>query len=76
MWASKKELDEALKKDKRYMLVSAKNIYNNNLIMNINQSNDYWETGLQRPDLLLLDLSAIFHPEDYKGYKSHWYRKL
>jgi iron complex transport system substrate-binding protein len=76
LWASKKELDEAMKKDKRYTLIRAKNIYNNNLVMNINHSNDYWETGLQRPDLLLLDLTAIFHPEDYKGYKSHWYRKL
>lgn len=76
MWASKKELNEAMKKDKRYTLISAKNIFNNNLIMNINKSNDYWESGLQRPDLLLLDLSAIFHPEDYKVHKSHWYRKL
>lgn len=76
MWASKKELDEAVKKDKRYSLITAKNIYNNNLITNINKSNDYWETGLQRPDLLLLDLSIIFHPEDYKDHKTHWYRKL
>jgi iron complex transport system substrate-binding protein len=76
MWASRKELEEVFKKDKRYTLITAKNIYNNNLIMNINKSNDFWESGLQRPDLLLLDLSRIFHPEDNKAHKLHWYRKL
>lgn len=76
LWVSKKELDKTMKKDRRYMLITAKNIYNNNLIMNINKSNDYWETGLQRPDLLLLDLSAILHPENYRSHQLHWYRKL
>ena len=76
MWESRKDLVEATKKDSRYLLISAENIFNNNLILNSHKANDYWEMGLQRPDLLLLDLSKMFHPEDYKEQKLHWYRKL
>jgi iron complex transport system substrate-binding protein len=75
-WASKNERDIAFKQDHRYSLISAKNIYNNDLITNKNKSNDFWETGLQRPDLLLLDISALIHPEEYIGHKLRWYRKL
>jgi len=76
MWESRKDLVAATKKDNRYLLITAENIFNNNLVINSHKANDYWEMGLQRPDLLLLDLSKIFHPEDYKEHKLHWYRKL
>lgn len=76
LWASHEDLTKAMNKDKRYSLITAKNIYNNNLISNADKYTDYWETGLQRPDLLLLDLSAIFHPEEYKEHVSRWYRRL
>lgn len=64
------------KKDKRYQFINAKKVFNNNQITNEYMANDYWEMGMQRPDLLLLDLVAIFHPEDYKGHKLHWYHQL
>ena len=76
MWSSRRDLTEAYKRDNRYTLITAKNILNNNLIINASKANDYWETALQRPDLLLLDLSAIFHPEVFKDHKTQWYRKL
>lgn len=64
------------KKDKRYGLITAKKIFNNNLITNDSMANDYWETGMQRPDLLLMDLSMIFHLDDYKKQNLHWYHQL
>lgn len=76
MWGGAKDLTDALRKDSRYSLVKAKNIYNNNLIKNENNYNDFWEMGMQRPDLLLLDLSALFHPELAMSHKLRWYRKL
>jgi iron complex transport system substrate-binding protein len=76
MWESKNDLVKATKKDSRYLLITAKNMFNNNLIINSHKANDYWEMGLQRPDLLLFDLSKMFHPEEYKEHKLHWYRKL
>ena len=75
-WISKKERDEAMKKDSRYSLIKTKKIFNNNLLVNKFNSNDFWESGLQRPDLLLLDLSILFHPENYSGLSPRWYRTL
>ena len=31
--------------------------------MNPNGGNDYWESGVVHPDLVLRDLVKIFHPE-------------
>ena len=75
-WSSKIERDEAMKKDSRYSMIKANKTYNNNLLVNKFNSNDFWETGLQRPDLLLLDLSLLFHPENYSGLSPHWYRSI
>lgn len=79
-WENHNELLAAFEKDSRYQLISARitpgNIYNNNLMTNKNKANDYWETGMQRPDLLLLDFSAIFHPKEFKNHKFQWYQKL
>lgn len=76
MWSGHADLVAALKKDSRYSLISAKNIYNNNLIHNKDGFNDFWETGMQRPDLMLLDLSALFYPEKHPGHKLKWYQKI
>jgi iron complex transport system substrate-binding protein len=65
-----------MKHDPRYRTLKAIRVYNNNLILNDNKSSDYWETAMQRPDLLLKDLSALFHPEYFPGYQLRWYRKL
>lgn len=75
-WASHDDLTSATTKNSQYLLIKAKNIYNNNLIRNKNNSNDYWETGMQRPDLILRDLSVLFNPKEYKDHKTHWYQKL
>ncbi len=38
-------------------------VYNNNMIQNPNGGNDYWESGLLKPHIILQDLIEIFHPE-------------
>jgi len=38
-------------------------IYNNNGRVNEFGGNDYWESGVAHPDLILADLIAIFHPD-------------
>lgn len=75
-WESTEAMKEATDRDSRYKFIRANEIYNNNLIMNKDKASDYWETAMQRPDLLLKDLSAILHPESFKGYSLRWYRKL
>lgn len=39
-------------------------------------ANDFWETGLLRPDLLLKDLVKIFHPELLPNHNLYFYQRL
>ncbi len=49
------------------------NVYNNNARTNAAGGNDYWESSIVNPDILLRDLIKIFHPglvqEDFVYYK-------
>jgi iron complex transport system substrate-binding protein len=62
--------------DPRYNRFSKIPVYNNNKLLNAAGFNDYWETGLSRPDLLLKDLYSIFHPEKNLNPKLVWYKEL
>lgn len=43
--------------------VREKRVYNNNLRLTPTGGNDYWESAVVRPDVVLRDLLHIFHPE-------------
>lgn len=43
--------------------VREKTAYNNNLRLTATGGNDYWESAVVRPDVVLRDLIHIFHPE-------------
>ena len=75
-WKNHLDLENGVKKDSRYKFIQAKKVFNNTLVLNKDNFNDYWEEGMQRPDLVLSDLSAIFHPENFKNYKMRWYISL
>ncbi len=68
---------ELLAFDPRYSdLPAVKNqqIFNNNLRAVPGSGNDYWESGVVHPDLVLADLVKIFHPglidrKDFSYYK-------
>lgn len=53
-----------------------KKIYNNNKRMSKNGGNDYWESGIVNPHLILKDLIAIFHPELIENHQLYYYKKL
>lgn len=38
--------------------------------------NDFFEKGSTRPDWVLADLIALFHPELLPGHRFRWYRRL
>ena len=43
--------------------VKENKVYNNNLRLTPQGGNDYWESAVVRPDVVLRDLIHIFHPE-------------
>lgn len=72
-------LDEGLAEDARYAEFAPfqnGRVYNNNLRMNELGANDYSEGGVVRPDLVLQDLIAIFHPELLPDHELFYFRHL
>jgi len=49
-------------------------LYNNNRRTNAQGSNDYWESGAVRPDLVLADLIKILHPELLPNWQLYYYQ--
>jgi iron complex transport system substrate-binding protein len=51
-------------------------VYNNNKRMGPGGGNDFWESGVMNPDMILADLVAIFHPGKMPGHQLNYYVKL
>jgi iron complex transport system substrate-binding protein len=52
------------------------NVYNSNARAKLMGGNDYFESGVVRPDIILNDLIAIFHPSLLPNHQGYYYRKL
>jgi len=53
-----------------------KRIYNNNARLNPSGGNDYWESGVINPHIILKDLIHVFHPEIFPDHQLVYYKKL
>ncbi len=65
--------------DDRFMYFSPmiqKKVYNNNARLNSEGGNDYWESGVTNPHLVLKDLMNIFHPGFIPDTGLVFYKKL
>ena len=51
-------------------------VYNNDARLNDSGGNDYWESGVVSPEIILADLVKIFHPELMNQHEFVYYRKL
>lgn len=72
-------LDELLAIDERlgsFAAVEAGRVYNNNGRVNENGGNDYWESGVTNPHLVLADLVAIFHPDLLPEHERYYYQQV
>ncbi|HAX71363.1 MAG TPA: ABC transporter substrate-binding protein [Anaerolineales bacterium] len=71
--------DDLLAADARYADFAAYqngNIWNNDAIISANGGNDYYESAVAHPELVLADLIKIFHPELLPDYELVYYRQL
>jgi len=57
-------------------VVARGGVWNNNLRLNESGGNDYFESAVMRPDLVLTDLAKIFHPELLADRAFTYYRKV
>jgi len=72
-------ISNLLKADSKHALfrpVVLKQVYNFNKRLLPSTANDFWESAVARPDLLLSDVIAILHPEILPGYQLVYAEKL
>lgn len=51
-------------------------VYNNNKRLSPSGGNDFWESGVVHPEIVLADLIKIFHPPVLPGHELYYYQKL
>ena len=68
---------DVLQSDERYAefaALAAGRLYNNNAQVNANGGNAFYESGAAHPDLVLMDLVKIFHPELLPDHQLVYYK--
>jgi iron complex transport system substrate-binding protein len=71
-------INEIVETDKvlqNFKALKQQRIYNNNLRENAAAGNDYWESGVVNPHIVLKDLIKIFHPTLIE-HELYYYKKL
>ncbi len=74
-----KSLEDIIAQDQRYakfQAIQENQVYNNDARLNANGGNDFWESGMVNPDVVLADLIKILHPELLPEHELVYYRKL
>jgi iron complex transport system substrate-binding protein len=72
-------IQDILDKDERlvdFKSVSLGNVYNSINKTARNQANDYWESGIVHPHLILADMIHILHPELLPKHELVYYKKI
>ena len=72
-WNEIQTLDSRMKNIKSF---KEGNVYNFTARITPGGGNDFWESGVVHPDLILKDLIAIFHPEMIPNHNFVYYKKL
>jgi iron complex transport system substrate-binding protein len=72
-------IDEIVSSDERlkdFKAVATGKVFNNNRRLARDAANDYWESGIVRPDIILADLIRIFHPDLLPDHELYYYQNL
>ena len=75
-FSSIKELINSDAKHKLFKPVLSGQVYNFNKKLLPSTANDFWESAIARPDLLLSDVISILHPELLPNYETVYANKL
>lgn len=75
-WTSKADAIKADSRNAHFSAFKNDKMYNNNARVNAFGGNDIWESAVVRPDLVLKDLTRIFHPELLPAHQLYYYQKL
>jgi cobalamin transport system substrate-binding protein len=73
---SKKEISSLDPRLEDIPCFNSGNIYNNNKRITPEGGNDYWESGILNPHLILKDIATILHPELFTDNELYYYRRI
>ena len=74
-----KSMAQAREADPRFLEMKALqrgNLFNNNKRINVEGGNDYWESGIMAPDVVLADLIHILNPQLLPDHQLIYYTHL
>jgi iron complex transport system substrate-binding protein len=74
--ASLAEIVQTDRRLDRFQPVYTGRVFNNNARINPSGGNDFWESGVMAPHLILADLISIFHPELMPDHQLVYYTRL
>lgn len=79
LYSNQNTMQELISEDKKYELFEAvknRNVYNFNKKLLPSSANDFWESGVARPDMVLADIASIIHPELFLNHELVYAEKL
>lgn len=74
-----KTLQDLIAEDARYqgfVAVRSGQVFSPTAQANLQGGNDYWQSGVANPDIILADLVKIFHPDLVPQHQLVYYRRL
>ena len=75
-WKTRSDVIQADSRYQDFLAVKQSNLYSPINRVNSEMGNDYWQSGVANPDLILADLIKIFHPNLMNDYQFYYYKKL
>lgn len=75
-WTSTQDITASDPRLSQIKALGARQVWNPTLRVGDQGGNDYWQLGVARPDLVLADMVAIFHPELMENHSFTFYTKL
>ena len=79
LWCTMNSMQELKSMNERYALFKAfktENVYHNMKRSTPSGGNDYWESAVARPDIILQDVIKVLHPELLPDYELFYLEKL
>ncbi len=76
IWTSISQAVESAPRMARFLAIQKHRLYNRTRRTRPNGANDYWESGMMKPDVILSDLIRIFHPDLLPEHRLFYYERL
>jgi len=76
IWTTLAQAVQSAPRMATFKAIREKRLYNRNRRVNDSAANDYWESGMVQPDVILADLIRIFHPELLPNHELYYYQRL